>query len=62
MELIELNPDNISKAETYLASIGKLQEFQDKRIEPAHWGAIIQFANQQIATQNLTQNNNQNQQ
>lgn len=57
MELIKLNVDNVGAATNYLASIGKLQEFKDKKVEPANWSAIILFANQYIATQN--QNTNQ---
>jgi len=55
MELIKINPDNIKSATDYLASIGKLQEFQNKKTEASQWSAIILYANQYIATQN--QNN-----
>ncbi len=48
MQPFELIPENIPKAEQYLASIGKLQEFRDKKIDPSQWSAIIIFANQQM--------------
>lgn len=57
MELIKLDIDNIQQATDYLASIGKLQEYQDKKIEPSQWSSLILFANQQIAIQNANQNN-----
>ena len=52
MELIEINHDNIPKAKEYLSSIGKLQEFENKKIEPSQWSAVIQFANQEILESN----------
>ena len=57
MELIKLDIDNIQQATDCLASIGKLQEYQDKKIEPSQWSSLILFANQQIAIQNANQNN-----
>jgi len=57
MELLTINIDNVQTATDYLASIGKLQEFRDKKIEPSQWSAIILFANQQIQIQNANQNN-----
>jgi len=57
MELIKLDIDNIQQATDYLASIGKLQEYQDKKIEPSQWSSLILFANQQIAIKNANQNN-----
>ena len=57
MDLIKLDIDNIQQATDYLASIGKLKEFQDKKIEPSQWSSLILFANQQIAIQNANQNN-----
>lgn len=57
MELIKIDVDNVQQATDYLASIGKLQEFNDKKVEPSQWSAIILFANQQIQIQN--QQNNQ---
>lgn len=56
MELLPINIDNVQAATDYLASIGKLQEFNDKKVEPAQWGAVILYANQYIATQNQQQN------
>lgn len=56
MELIKLNIDNVDTAINYLASIGKLQEFQNKKVEPANWSAVIIFANQQIQIKNANQN------
>lgn len=56
MELLPINIDSVSKATDYLASIGKLKEFQNKKIEASQWSAVILFANQQIETQNLNQN------
>lgn len=61
MELIPLTPDNIPKAEQYLNSIGKLQEFRDKKIEPAQWSAIIIFANQLIQNNGGANTNPNNQ-
>lgn len=57
MDLIKIEVDNIQQATDYLASIGKLQEFNDKKVEPSQWSAIILFANQQIAIQNQQNNN-----
>ncbi len=57
MDLIKIDVDNIQQATDYLASIGKLQEYQDKKIEPSQWSSLILFANQQIAIQNANQNN-----
>ena len=45
MENLELDMKNIDKATGYLESIGRMQEFKDKHIEPAHWYAVIQFSN-----------------
>jgi len=56
MDLIKIDANNIKAAEDYLASIGKLQEFNNKKVEAAQWSAIILFANQQIAAQNQQQN------
>lgn len=52
MEQLSLTIENTEKAKQYLTSIGKLSEFENKRIEAAHWYAVIQFANQQIIEQN----------
>lgn len=57
MQPFELIPENIPKAEQYLASIGKLQEFNEKKIEASQWSAVILFANQQIQIQNANQQN-----
>lgn len=57
MDLIKIDVDNVQAATDYLASIGKLQEFQDKKVEPSQWSAVILFANQYIAIQNQQQNN-----
>lgn len=57
MDLIPLTIDNVQAATDYLSSIGKLQEFKDKKVEPSQWSAIILFANQQIQIQNANQNN-----
>lgn len=57
MDLIKIDDNNIKVATDYLASIGKLQEFQNKKIEASQWSAIILYANQYIATQNQQQNN-----
>ena len=57
MDLIKLDVDNVQQATDYLASIGKLQEYQNKKIEPSQWSSLILFANQQIAIQNANQNN-----
>ena len=57
MDLIKIDADNIQTATKYLESIGKLKEFQDKKIEPSQWSSLILFANQQIAIQNANQNN-----
>ena len=56
MDLIPINVSNIEKAQQYLASIGKMQEFNDKKIEASQWSSIILFANQQIVAQNQQQN------
>lgn len=56
MDLIKLTPENVKQARDYLASIGKLQEFENKKIEASQWSAIILFANQYITTQNQNQN------
>jgi len=57
MNLIPLNIDNVQQATDYLASIGKLQEFNEKKIEASQWSAVILFANQQIQIQNANQQN-----
>ena len=57
MDLIKLDVDNVQQATDYLASIGKLQEYQNKKIEPSQLSSLILFANQQIAIQNANQNN-----
>ena len=57
MDLIKLDVDNVQQATDYLASIGKLQEYQNKKVEPSQWSSLILFANQQIAIQNANQNN-----
>lgn len=57
MDLIPLTTENIQTATDYLASIGKLQEFNEKKIEASQWSAIILFANQQIQIQNANQQN-----
>ena len=41
MNLIPLNIDNVQQATDYLASIGKLQEFNEKKIEASQWSAVI---------------------
>lgn len=56
MDLIKIEVDNIQQATDYLASIGKLKEFQDKKVEPSQWSAVILFANQQIQIQNQQNN------
>ena len=33
MELFELSVDNIPKAQKYLMSIGKMKEFEEKKVE-----------------------------
>ncbi len=48
MQPFELTIDNVPKAEQYLISINKLQEFRDKKVDAANWSAIILFANEQI--------------
>lgn len=58
MQPLDLIPENITKAEQYLASINKLQEFRDKKIDPSQWSAVILFANQQIQIQNQSNNGN----
>ena len=57
MNLIPLNIDNVQQATDYLASIGGLQEFNEKKIEASQWSAVILFANQQIQIQNANQQN-----
>jgi len=60
MDLIKLNIDNVDTATKYLASIGKLQEFQNKKVDASQWSAIILFANQQIQNANQNQQNGLN--
>lgn len=57
MELFELSVDNIPKAQKYLMSIGKMKEFEEKKVEASQWSAVILFANQQIQIQNANQQN-----
>lgn len=52
MDLIKIDVNNIQQATDYLASIGKLQEFNEKKIEASQWSAIILFANQKIQNAN----------
>jgi len=58
METIPIAIENVSKAKDYLNSIGKLQKFNDKGVDPSQWSAVILFANEQILEQN--QNNKSN--
>lgn len=59
MDLIKLDHENVQKAKDYLASIGKLEEYNLKKVDAAQWSSIILFANQQIVAQNTNQNNQQ---
>ena len=56
MELIKIDLKNIKKAQDYLASIGKLEEFNQKGIVQ-DWSAVIRFSNRFIYESN---NNNKN--
>lgn len=58
MDLIKIDTDNISVAKNYLASQGRLQEFENKKVDASQWSAVILFANQVISQQNSQQNNN----
>jgi len=58
METIPITIENQQRAIDYLNSIGKLQEFKDKAIDPHQWSAPILFANQLILQQNQNTESN----